>query len=401
MNARSAFALVALTSTLFALNLPQAAAQTCRWDGTGPFCDGACSGGESEVTRAATSPGSPPAYNGPVFGSACATGTKAFCCSSPGRTCRWDGTAPFCDGSCRGDETQAEPPAGSSPGRQCVTGSKVYCCHSNVATGSTHAPLQVAPQFTRYAAFWDKSSGPAWQARHGLNSAQYQQAFDTLAQQGYRLVEISGYGVGNNDMYVAIWEQRSGPAWVARHGLNSAQYQQAFDTFVQQGYRLIDVSGYTVGGQDRYAAIWEKSQGPAWQARHGLTSAQYQQEFNTLTQQGYRLVDVSGYEVGGQDHYAAIWEKSEAPAWQARHGMTSAQYQQEFNTLSQQGYRLIHIRGWPSGNTVHYAAIWEKTDGSPWIARHGMLSNDYQEEFDTLLKQGYRLKHVSGYHVFN
>jgi Bacterial tandem repeat domain 1 len=26
-----------------------------------------------------------------------------------------------------------------------------------------------------------------------------------------------------------------------------------------------------------------------------------------------------------------------------------------------------------------------------------MLSDTYQEEFDTLLKKGYRLKHVSGY----
>jgi DNA-binding transcriptional regulator of glucitol operon len=222
-----------------------------------------------------------------------------------------------------------------------------------------------------------------------------------LLQQGYRLVEVSGYSVGDKDTYAAIWEKRQGPAWVAHHGMTSAQYQQQFNTLAQQGYRLIDVSGYTVAGQDHYAAIWEKTQGPPLVARHGLTAAQYQQEFNTLTQQGYRLVDISGYNVGGQDHYAAIWEKSQGPAWQGRHGMTSAQYQQEFNTLSQQGYRLTRIRGWRSGNTTHYAAIWEKVSGPAWVARHGMLSDAYQEEFDALAKQGYRLRHVSGYHTYN
>jgi hypothetical protein len=91
-----------------------------------------------------------------------------------------------------------------------------------------------------------------------LTSAQYQQVFDELVGQGYRLVHVSGYGVGNQDRYAAIWEQRSGPAWQARHGLTSAQYQQVFDELVGQGYRLTRVSGYGVGNQDRYAALWEQ-----------------------------------------------------------------------------------------------------------------------------------------------
>jgi Bacterial tandem repeat domain 1 len=40
--------------------------------------------------------------------------------------------------------------------------------------------------------------------------------------------------------------------------MTSAGYQQAFDDLKGQGYRLVDVSGYSVGGQDRYAAIWSK-----------------------------------------------------------------------------------------------------------------------------------------------
>jgi len=97
--------------------------------------------------------------------------------------------------------------------------------------------------------------------------------------------------------YAAIFEQSGGPPWEARHGLTSAQYQQTFNQLVGQGYRLVLVDGYSVNGQDFYAAIFEQSSGPPWEARHGLTSAQYQQTFNELVGQGYRLVDVSGYEV--------------------------------------------------------------------------------------------------------
>ena len=142
------------------------------------------------------------------------------------------------------------------------------------------------------------------------------------------------------DRYAAIWVKSDGPAWQARSGLTSAQYQTTFDQLVSQGYRLVDVSGYDVNGQDRYAAIWVKSAGPAWQARSGLTSAQYQATFDQLVGQGYRLVHVSGYSVNGQDRYAAIWEQSSGPAWQARHGLTSAEYQATFDQLVGQGYRL-------------------------------------------------------------
>ena len=45
----------------------------------------------------------------------------------------------------------------------------------------------------------------------------------------------------------------------------------------------------------RFAAIWEQTGGPEWQARHGLTAAQYQLTFDQLGTQGYRLIDVSGY----------------------------------------------------------------------------------------------------------
>ena len=76
---------------------------------------------------------------------------------------------------------------------------------------------------------------------------------------------------------------RESPAWVARHGLTAAEYQQAFDEVTVQGYRPVCVSGYAVGGEARYAAIWELRESPAWVARHGLTSSEYQRTVNQLS----------------------------------------------------------------------------------------------------------------------
>jgi DNA-binding winged helix-turn-helix (wHTH) protein len=209
----------------------------------------------------------------------------------------------------------------------------------------------------RYATIWEKCDSPAWEARHDLDTTTYQQTFDTLVGQGYRLVEVSGYEVSSGStLYAAIWEKRVGPAWEARHGLDATTYQQTFDTLVGQGYRLIHVSGYPLAGQARYAAIWEKCDSPAWEARHGLDATTYQQTFDTLVGQGYHPVQVSGYTVGAQDLYSAIFEKSTVPAWEARHGLDAATYQQTFDTLVGQGYRLADVSGYEDG----YAAIWTK-----------------------------------------
>ncbi|MER5201398.1 hypothetical protein ACWD3J_38770 [Streptomyces sp. NPDC002755] len=99
-------------------------------------------------------------------------------------------------------------------------------------------------------------------------------------------------------------------------------------------YRLVDISGYGSDGQDRYAAIWEKASGPAWQARHGLTTEAYQRAFDELGGQGYRLVDISGYGSDGQDRYAAIWEQMPGGLWEARTGIPADAFQRVFDQLS-------------------------------------------------------------------
>src|SRR5215831_649745 len=244
-----------------------------------------------------------------------------------------------------------------------LSGKCVVDSDSGEIACSSHTPLVQKSQSQRYAAIWEQRGGSSWEARHGLNSAQYQQAFDQLLGEGYRLVVVSGYSINGEERYAAIWEQRSGSPWQARHGLNSAQYQQAFDQLLGQGYRLTHVSGYSINGEDHYAAIWEQRSGSPWQARHGLKSAQYQQAFDQLLNEGYRLVHVSGYNINGEDRYAAIWEQRDGPAWQARHGLNSAQYQQAFDQLFGDGYRLVRVSGYSINGEERYAAIWEQRDG--------------------------------------
>lgn len=236
-----------------------------------------------------------------------------------------------------------------------------------------------------------------WVARHGMTAAAYQAEFDQWVGQGYRLTDVSGYNVNGTVRYAALWEKKAGPEWVARHGMSSADYQSYYNTYASQGYRLTLVDGYESGGQARYAAIWEKATGPALVARHGLTSAQYQAQYDQWVGQGYRLSLVEGYAVGGTDYYAAIWEKTTGPALVARHGMTAATYQSNFDTFVGQGYRLTHVSAYQVAGADRYAAIWEKVSGGASVARHRLTARDYQHAVVDRQLQGYRLKDIDGY----
>ena len=100
------------------------------------------------------------------------------------------------------------------------------------------------------------------------------------------------------------------------------------------------VSAHEVSGTVHYEAIWEQKGGPAWEAKGNLTAAEYQQTFETLTKQGFRLIHVAGYESGGSARFDAIFEKSSGPEWQAKHNMTVAQFQSAFDDFFKQGFRL-------------------------------------------------------------
>ena len=68
---------------------------------------------------------------------------------------------------------------------------------------------------------------------------------------GYRLTHVSGYSLDNTPLFAAIWELRNdGIQWVARHGMASSEYQTQFNTYVAQGYTLVDVTGYKVNNID-------------------------------------------------------------------------------------------------------------------------------------------------------
>jgi hypothetical protein len=106
---------------------------------------------------------------------------------------------------------------------------------------------------------------------------------------------------------------------------------------------------------------------------------------------------VTGYSLNNQPNYAALWQKTSIPASEFRNGMTAAQYQTTFDEVQKKGYRLVYVQGFSVGNTAYFNATWQKTAGPAQIARHNLTAQQYQDNFNQLTGQGYKLTCVTGY----
>ncbi|GAA0573721.1 hypothetical protein GCM10010172_67930 [Paractinoplanes ferrugineus] len=237
-----------------------------------------------------------------------------------------------------------------------------------------------------------RAAAAAVNAYHGVSGATHQQRFDSLSQQGYRMVSVSVYGARSNPLYAAVWVQRGGPAWAAVHGLNSAGYQAKFNELSGAGYVALRVSATGSRTDPVFAAIFEKRPAGTWQARHGLVDGPSTSPGTLAGLMSWartnNCIPTSLAIYGGATDrtYAATCVPNTANVqWRAHEMGDSAGYQSWFNTYTSQGMRPTAV---DASDALQYAAIFTSGSVGPWVARHNQTSAQYQTEFDTQAAQG-------------
>jgi CubicO group peptidase (beta-lactamase class C family) len=236
-----------------------------------------------------------------------------------------------------------------------------------------------------------------WFVKRDMTSAEYQAEFDARARAGYRLKDVDGYTVGGTTRFVAIWDLTPGVAYRAAHNMTQANFASLFNSNLAEGFRLVRFNGYAVGATEAYAAIWEATVNPpAMSSTVQMTSDQYQAEFNKQLAAGFRLKHVSCYTINGQERYGALFEKVSSPAWSARHLMTATDLTNEIASRKAAGFRIVDVTGCNVGGTDHYAAIFENS-ALPTFEEHADTGTGFDLRQDDLYRQGAQPATVSGY----
>ncbi len=254
------------------------------------------------------------------------------------------------------------------------------------AAAAGGASVLVAPRAAQAAA------GEAMTAYHGVTGATHQQKFNELSAAGYRMISISVYGNRADPRYAAVWIRRGGPAWAALHGLDAAGYQARFDQLTGDGFVPVLVSATGPRANPVFAAVFEKITAPAWIARHGLVDGPAATD-GTLSNANAWARDhncipgtIAVYGGEGDRTYAGVWLPNPGDVkWQAHDMGDGTGYQAWFDAYTAAGLRPRFV---DASGSLQYAAVFTDDSVGGWVARHGLSSQEYQQEFDTQVAAG-------------
>jgi CubicO group peptidase (beta-lactamase class C family) len=224
-----------------------------------------------------------------------------------------------------------------------------------------------------------------FQAYHGVTGAQHQTNFNNLSAQGFRMISLSVYG-GSEPRYAVVWVKRSGPAWQACHGRDANGYQAFFNEWTGKGYlpRIVTATGF--GSSAVYAAVFEQAPvSGAWFARHGIDQATFDQANNDAHTNGQILVSAACYGTPSHRTYAGIWMPNPGSVqWLVQLSANGTDYQAWFDGATQIPTRPSTVI--PTEDHAYFSIFRDDTVGA-WDARHGLSSADYQTAFNQFTAQ--------------
>jgi hypothetical protein len=257
-------------------------------------------------------------------------------------------------------------------------------------------------------AVWPGPHAPAWYppgwgevSHFGVPEASYQTIFNRATSSGYRPVWLDGYEVKGKTFFNVIFHPQTNVAWLARHGLSAAEYQAQFDSATKDGFRLTNLTSYIHNGSVTYAAIFDKVGGPAWRAYHGIGKDEHQKRFDDWTKSGFVPVNVSITAAGGSLQIAAFYVQQDVGSFVHLGGLTSDEYQHAWDTNWAAKRQLAYLSAYQQGGGMRFSAIFqEKLPGTGGtVGRHNLTGPQLQAEYDAELAANRLTRVLVGYEV--
>ncbi len=232
-------------------------------------------------------------------------------------------------------------------------------------------------------------------ATHDRSHADYQQQWDTFVPKGYRPVSISVYGARENPLYAAVWVQKAGPAFAGIHGASAADFQNFFNIWAAKGFSPTILSVTGPSNNPVFAAVMEQSNHGVSLTRYGLIRgsdkdpATLEHWISKARTEKWIPRWISSYGEPNNRRYAIVLDPNPLRILWSITGLkeeTGDQYQTRFNAQSQQWARPGFVTVSPDGN---YLSVFREDSIGPWVARHGMSSAQYQQQFNEWTTKGF------------
>lgn len=242
--------------------------------------------------------------------------------------------------------------------------------------------------------FWPPIRLHAEYTRHSFASGDFQRMFSHLADSGYQLDWINGYSVGGKVFVNHVWKPAQGP-WRAFLSLTQSQFEKRLNDAERDGLEPVHLDSYLSDGQVRHAVIFRKAR-PGSRVHTDRTAAQHQQIFDEARADGFQPAAISVVSIGGERVYAALYRKTSG-SWQARSTIPEGEYQTVFDENRAEGRLPVYLKAYMHGGSPFVSGIFSSQPTGPFRARHGLSSAALQTEFDDAMQAGFRTSLITAF----
>ena len=199
-----------------------------------------------------------------------------------------------------------------------------------------------------------------WRAYWGQTATNYQKRIDKAKADRFTPTQVESYLTKGKTRYAVIFKKISG-AWRARHGLTVSQHQTVFEKAKEDGFRPINVSVVSISGKRRYTVLYRKSSLGSWSLKSKLGETAYQKAVTDNKRAGRKPFYICAYMHNGKPNFSAIFAQKPKGGWRARHGLTAAGYQLQWNNAINDGLMTRVVTGYDGAKRNHrYAAMWRR-----------------------------------------
>jgi hypothetical protein len=223
---------------------------------------------------------------------------------------------------------------------------------------------------------------PIARAHHAMTPSAYQAFVSELDESAHSIDWVDFYNVGSQVFVNVIVRPagRGGKNYV-RHGLSAAQYQQEYETQVTRGRRrLALVDSYLDNGQVRYAFIMEPATARTCRlSRRRCRGAQ--EALRPLHRPRLRATSVSVVSIDGERRFSTSWAAGRVNGLMVRSTVDGKEYQALASDMAGK-MSLVYLNTYVHQGEVQYSAVFVGGGARQQIWRHGMSADAYQKEFD-------------------
>lgn len=203
----------------------------------------------------------------------------------------------------------------------------------------------------------------ATQQFFGQSTQHFQQTFNEMSAKGWGPFILTATGPATDPLIASVFQAIS-PTPFTRYSITEAELVALNRQRYQAGEILHWADAYGTPGDTRYIAVWHPNQHQAgWNCGNPDDALQNamndnpinaQRRFEAMTVGGARPAHIALTPNGG---VLEVYTDDSVGAWASRSGMTSAEYQANFNDFVGKGLAPVRVAAQGTGSDTRYAAI--------------------------------------------